>query len=230
MTMTGVTGTMLITSLTLATSTFSNVACTIPSQTTASIPIGRTVTIRKARALAANVFYNANVNRFVFTAYSNVEVTPGLATFWGLDPKNFDSVLPTGNLNYIISATSAHPSLIGTPPFPAFPRASADFTLEQGGWSRGSGIPAAEKRAGIYFLTEQAIEPSLTPTAVQFQMYGNYLFYNTARNLYISQVAGSTFCFQSTNGNIAFTKAGQYCIRGNLTAAGTDAVFSVAYT
>jgi hypothetical protein len=230
MTMSGVTGTMLITSLTLATSTFSNVACTIPSQTTASIPIGTTVTIRKARALAANVFYNANVNRFVFTAYSNVEVTPGLATFWGLDPKNFDSVLPTGNLNYIISATSAHPSLIGTPPFPAFPRASADFTLEQGGWSRGSGIPAAEKRAGIYFLTEQAIEPSLTPTAVQFQMYGNYLFYNTARNLYISQVAGSTFCFQSTNGNIAFTKAGQYCIRGNLTAAGTDAVFSVAYT
>ena len=231
MTMPGITGTMLITGLSLAAPTYSNVTCTIPSQTTASIAIGTTVTIQKARTLSANVFYNANVNKFVFTAYSNVEVTPGLATFWGLDPKNFDSVFgATGNLNYIISATSSHPSIIGTTPFPAYPRASSDFTLEQGGWARGSGVPSAEKRSGIYFLAQQDIAPSLTPTAVQFQMYGNYLFFNTSRGAYISQVAGSTFCFQSTNGNIVFTKSGQYCIRGNLTASDTDAVYSVAYT
>lgn len=230
MTIPGITGTMLIASLSLATPTYSNITCTISSQTTASISIGTTATIQKARTLSANVFYNANVNKFVFTAYSNVEVTPGLATFWGFDPKNFDSVFATGNLNYVISATSAHPSLPGTTPFPAYPRASSDFTLEQGGWSRGSGIPSAEKRAGIYFLVQQDITPSPVPSAVQFQMYGNYLFFNTSRYLYISQVAGSTFCFQSTKGNIAFTKSGQYCIRGNLTSAGTDAVYSVAYT
>lgn len=231
MTMSGVTGTMLISSLALATSTYSNVVCTIPSQTTASIPIGTTLTVQRARTLSQNVFYNANVNKFVFTAYSNVEVAPYMATFWGLDPKNFDSVTPSGNLNYIITATSAHPTTIGTPPFPAFPRASGDFTLEQGGWTRGSGIPSAEKRAGIYFEVEQDVEPAVTPTSVQFQLYGgNYLFFNTSRNLYISQVAGSTFCFQSTNGNIAFTKSGQYCIRGNLTASATDAIYSIAYT
>ena len=231
MTMTGISGTMLISSLTLATSTYSNVTCTIPSQTTASIPIGRTLTVQRARTLSANVFYNANVNKFAFTAYSNVEVLPYMATFWGLDPKNFDSVTPSGNLNYIITATSGHPSTIGVPPFPAFPSASSDFTLEQGGWTRGSGIPSAEKRAGIYFEVEQDIEPAVVPTSVQFQLYGgNYLFFNTSRGTYISQVAGSTFCFQSTNGNIAFTKPGQYCIRGNLTASDTDAIFSVAYT
>ena len=231
MTMSGISGTMLISSLTLATASYSNVTCTIPSQTTASIPIGTTLTVQRARTVSANVFYNANVNKFVFTAYSNVEVAPVFATFWGLDPKNFDSVTPSGNLNYIISSTSGHPSTIGTTPFPAFPRASSDFTLEQGGWTRGSGIPSAEKRAGIYFNVEQDIEPANIPTATQFQLYGgNYVFFNTSRNRYISQVAGSTFCFQSTNGNIAFTKTGQYCIRGNLTASGTDAVYSVAYT
>jgi hypothetical protein len=231
MTMTGISGTMLISSLALATSTYSNVSCTIPSQTTASIPIGTILTVKRARTLSANVFYNANVNKFAFTAYSNVEVLPYMATFWGLDPKNFDSVTPSGNLNYIITATSGHPSTIGTAPFPAFPYASADFTLEQGGWTRGSGIPSAEKRAGIYFEVEQSIEPAVVPTSVQFQLYGgNYLFFNTSRGTYISQVAGSTFCFQSTNGNIAFTRPGQYCIRGNLTASDTDAIFSVAYT
>lgn len=231
MTMTGISGTMLISSLTLATSTYSNVTCIIPSQTTASIPIGRTLTVRRARTLSANVFYNANVNKFAFTAYSNVEVLPYMATFWGLDPKNFDSVTPSGNLNYIITATSGHPSTIGAPPFPAFPSASSDFTLEQGGWTRGSGIPSAEKRAGIYFEVERDIEPAVIPTSIQFQLYGgNYLFFNTSRGTYISQVAGSTFCFQSTNGNIAFTRPGQYCIRGNLTASDTDAIFSVAYT
>lgn len=231
-TMPGVTGTMTVALLdSIVGSSYALVNFTIPSQTTAIIPTGTSVTVTQARTLSGNVFYNANVNRFNFISYSNVEVESVQATFWGFDPKNFDTVSPSGNLNYIISATSAHPSLPGSTPFPSYPRASSDFTLEQGGWTRGSGIPSAEKRAGIYFQVNNDITPSTTPTSVQFQLYGgNYLFFNTARNLYIAQVAGSTFCFQSTNGNIAFTKSGQYCIRGNLTASGTDAIYSVAYT
>lgn len=231
-TMPGVTGIMLVGLLdSIVGSSYALVNFTIPSQTTALIGTGTNVTVLQAQSLSTNVFYNANVNRFNFTAYSNVEVESVQATFWGFDPKNFDTVSPSGNLNYIISATSAHPSLPGSPPFPAYPRASPDFTLEQGGWTRGSGIPTAEKRAGIYFQVNNDITPSATPTSVQFQLYGgNYLFFNTARNLYIAQVAGSTFCFQTTNGNVAFTKPGQYCIRGNLTSSGTDAIYSVAYT
>jgi hypothetical protein len=230
-TMPGVTGTMVVGLLDSIPGSYALINFTIPSQTTAIIPTGTSVTVTQPRTLSGNVFYNANVNRFNFISYSNVEVESVQATFWGFDPKNFDTVSPSGNLNYIISATSAHPSLPGVSPFPSYPRASSDFTLEQGGWTRGSGIPSAEKRAGIYFQVNNDITPSVTPTSVQFQLYGgNYLFFNTSRNLYIAQVAGSTFCFQSTNGNIAFTKSGQYCIRGNLTASGTDAVYSVAYT
>jgi hypothetical protein len=231
-TMPGVTGVMVVGLLdSIVASSYALVNFTIPSQTTALIPTGTNVTVKQPLTLSGNVFYNANVNRFNFTSYSNIEVESIQATFWGFDPKNFDSVSPSGNLNYIISATSAHPSLPGVSPFPIYPRASSDFTLEQGGWARGSGIPSAEKRAGIYFQVSNDIIPSSTPTAVQFQLYGgNYLFFNTSRYLYMSQVAGSTFCFQSTNGNIAFTKSGQYCIRGNLTASGTDAVYSVSYT
>jgi hypothetical protein len=229
-TMSGITGTMTATSLSLATATYANVTYTIPSQTTASIPSGTVVTIRKARVLAANVFYNANVNKYQFTAYSNVEVAPGLATFWGLDPKNFDSILPSGNLNYIISTTSAHPTTVGSLPFPPYPRAFSDFTLEQGGWTRGSGIPSAEKRTGLYFQVNNGVEASATPTSTQFQMYSNYLFFNTSRNLYIAQVSGSTFCFQTIAGNVAFSKGGQYCIRGNLQTNYPDSIYSVAYT
>jgi len=231
-TMPGVTGVMLVGLLdSIVGTSYALVNFTIPSQTTALIGTGTNVTVLQPQSLSTNVFFNANVNRFNFVSYSNVEVESIQATFWGLDPKNFDSILPSGNLNYVISATSAHPSLPGSSPFPVYPRASPDFTLEQGGWTRGSGIPTAEKRAGIYFQVNNDITPSTTPTSVQFQLYGgNYLFFNTARNLYIAQVAGSTFCFQTTNGNIAFTKPGQYCIRGNLTASGTDAIFSVAYT
>ena len=223
-TMPGVTGVMVVGLLdSIVSSSYALVNFTIPSQTTALIGTGASVTVKRPLTLSNNVFYNANVNRFNFTAYSNVEVESVQATFWGFDPKNFDTVSPSGNLNYVISATSAHP-LTAT-------GASSDFTLEQGGWTRGSGIPSAEKRAGIYFSVNNDIVPSTTPTSVQFQLYsGNYIFFNTSRNLYIAQVAGSTFCFQSTNGNIAFTKPGQYCIRGNLTSSGTDAVFSVAYT
>ena len=223
-TMPGVTGVMVVGLLdSIVSSSYALVNFTIPSQTTALIGTGASVTVKRPLTLSNNVFYNANVNRFNFTAYSNVEVESVQATFWGFDPKNFDTVSPSGNLNYVISATSAHP-LTAT-------GASSDFTLEQGGWTRGSGIPSAEKRAGIYFQVNNDIVPSSTPTSVQFQLYsGNYIFFNTSRNLYIAQVAGSTFCFQSTNGNIAFTKPGQYCIRGNLTSLGTDAVFSVAYT
>lgn len=198
----------------------------IPSQTTALIPAGTSVTVKTPRTLSSNIFFSANVNKFYFTSYSNVEVSPLFTTFWGLDPKYFDNILPSGNLNYIITTTSNHPAQ----PYLGALRASGDFTLEQGGWTRGSGIPSAEKRSGLYFQVNVDVQASATPSATQFQMYSNYLFLNFSKNLYIAQVSGSTFSFQSVNGNIAITKSGQYCLRGNLTSSFPDSIYSVAYT
>jgi len=223
-TMPGVTGTMSVQSYSFA-GPIVQVTFGIPSQTTALIPSGTTLTIKTPRTVSSNVFYSANVNKFYFTSFSNIEVSPSFTTFWGFDPKNFDSLLPSGNLNYVISSTSNHPSqtVLGTT------RATSDFTLEQGGWTRGSGIPSAEKRSGLYFQVNNDVQASATPSATQFQMYSNYLFFNFSRNLYIAQVSGSTFSFQSVNGNIAITKSGQYCLRGNLLTAYPDSVYSVAY-
>ena len=178
--------------------------------------------------LSTNVFYDANVNKFTFTAYSNVTVEPAQALFWGFDPKNFDNVFPDGNLNYVWSTSSFHQTTNG--------KATSDFTLEQAGWTRGNGLPNATSRAGLYLQVQQAIIPAVIPTAFQFQMYTrtgdstpNYVFFNAYRSTYISQVTGSTFCSVSTLGSIVFSNPGLYCIRGSILTSGTDATYSIAY-
>jgi len=221
----GVTGTM-----TVATYTTTSITFTISSQTTSSIPSGNTVYVTGA-TLSSNVIYDANVSKFAFRSYSNISVEPGLAIFWGLDPKNFDNVLPDGNLNYIVSRTSSHTQV----PFAGLTVAYGDFTLEQGGWTRGNGLPSAEKNSGLFFKVEQPIVPS-TNASTPFRLVArtgdltqNYLFLDFSKYLYISQVTGSTFAFPSSLGGIALTKNGQYCIRGSFYTSGTDATYSVGY-
>lgn len=178
--------------------------------------------------LSTNVYYDANVNKFTFTAYSNITVEPSQALFWGFDPKNFDSVYPDGNLNYLWTTSSFHRTTGG--------RATSDFTLEQAGWTRGNGLPNATSRAGLYLRVEQAIIPAVIPTAFQFQMFTrtgdavpNYVFFNAYRSTYISQVTGSTFCSVSTLGSIIFSNPGLYCLRGSILTSGTDATYSIGY-
>ena len=178
--------------------------------------------------LSTNVFYDANVNKFTFTAYSNITVEPAQALFWGFDPKNFDNVFPDGNLNYIWTTSSFHRTTNG--------KATSDFTLEQAGWTRGNGLPNATSRAGLYLQVQQTIVPAVLPTSFQFQMFTktgettpNYVFFNAYRSTYISQVSGSTFCSVSTGGSIIFSNPGLYCLRGSILTGGSDATYSVAY-
>lgn len=221
----GVTGTMTVASYTTTSITF-----TISSQTTGTLATGNTVYIT-GKSLSSNVVYDANVNKFAFYSYSNVSVEPSQATFWGLDPKNFDNVLPDGNLNYIVSTSSFHKRQTLGSIFAGY----ADFTLEQGGWTRGNGLPSAEKRAGTYFQIQKSIVPS-TNASTPFKFVTkagestqNYIYLDLSKYLYISQVSGSTFCFQSPQGCIGFTVNGQYVIRGALNTKATDAVYSVGY-
>ena len=221
----GVTGTMTVTSSTTTSITFS-----ISSQITSSIPAGNTVYVT-GTTLSANVSYNANVNKFNFISYSNITVEPSLAVFWGLDPKNFDNIWPDGNLNYIVSQTSSHSNSTVN----GLSTATGDFTLEQGGWVRGSGIPSAEKRAGLYMQVQRTLVPSTNGTT-PFRLVTrsgdaspNYIFFDTSKSIYISQVAGSTFCFTSLLGCIGFTRSGQYCIRGAITTSGTETTYSIGY-
>ena len=216
--------------MTVSTFTPTSITFTISSQTTSSIPAGNTVYIT-GTTMSANVTYDANVNKFAFTSYSNVTVEPGLATFWGLDPKNFDNILPDGNLNYLVSSTSSHPQVI----FSGKTVSYGDFTLEQGGWTRGNGIPSAAKRSGIYFQVQNPIVPS-TNASTPFKLVTragdasqNYVFLDFSKNLYISQVSGSTFCFQSLLGAIGFTQSGQYCIRGSFVTLAPTASYSIGY-
>lgn len=178
--------------------------------------------------LSTNVYYDANVNKFTFIAYSNITVEPSQALFWGFDPKNFDNVFPDGNLNYIWTTSSFHRTSGG--------KATSDFTLEQAGWTRGNGLPNATSRAGLYLQVQQPIVPAILPTSTQFQMYTktgetqpNYVFFNSYRTPYISQVSGSTFCAVSTLGSIIISNPGLYCLRGSILTSGSNATYSIAY-
>ena len=216
----GVAGTMTVVS-----STTTSIVFSMSSQTTGTIQTGNVVYMTGA-TLSSNVTYNANINKFAFTSYSNITVEPALATFWGFDPKNFDNIWPDGNLNYLVSSTSSHPG----------PISSADFTLEQGGWARGSGIPSSEKRAGLYMQIQRSIGGATKSSSSSFLMVTragdsspNYMFFDATKVPYVSQVSGSTFCYVSTQGTIGFSRSGQYCIRGSIVTAGTDALYSISY-
>jgi hypothetical protein len=221
----GVTGTMTVASFTPTSITF-----TIQSQTTGNLVAGNTVFI-SGTTMQANVVYDANINKFAFISYSNVTVEPAQANFWGLDPKNFDNVLPDGNLNYIVSSSSFHKQIgIGS-----YLAGYSDFTLEQGGWTRGTGLPSAAKRSGTYFQVQNTIVPSTNATT-PFKLVTragdatqNYIYMDFSKYLYISQVSGSTFCFQSPQGCIGFTVSGQYVIRGSLITTAPTAVYSIGY-
>lgn len=216
--------------MTVASYTATSVTFTIQSQTTGTIGSGNTVYIT-GKTLSTNVIYDANISKFGFISYSNVTVEPAMALFWGLDPKNFDNVLPDGNLNYIISSSSFHKQT----PLAALTVGYGDFTLEQGGWTRGSGLPSAAKRAGIYFQAQTQIVPSTNATTpFRFVTRAgdsaqNYIFFDFSKYLNISQVSGSTFCFQSPLGCIGFTVSGQYCIRGSFITTAPTTTYSIGY-
>jgi hypothetical protein len=168
--------------------------------------------------LASKISYNANLNKWSFTTTSNITVEPSMAPFWGLDPKNFSNIYTDGNINYISSLT-----LQGN---------LSQFTLEQGGWARGSGLPTAEKRAGLYFSVTSNITPAITPTSTEFQLYtkagdlsSKYTFFNIAKQSFIATVAGSSFSFPVPGGLIQFIQSGAYVLRGGLLSDGS--VYSI---
>jgi hypothetical protein len=216
--------------MTVASYTATSVTFTIQSQTTGTINSGNTVYIT-GTTLTTNVIYDANISKFGFISYSNVTVEPGQATFWGLDPKNFDNVLPDGNLNYLVTSTSFHKQV----PLGSYLVGYSDFSLEQGGWTRGSGIPSAAKRSGIYFQAQTQIIPSTNATTpFRFVTRAgdtaqNYVYLDFSKYLNISQVSGSTFCFQSLQGCIGFTVPGQYCIRGSFITTAPTATYSIGF-
>jgi hypothetical protein len=168
--------------------------------------------------LASKIYYNANLNKWSFTTTSNITVEPSMAPFWGLDPKNFSNIYADGNINYVSSLT--------------LQSNLSQFTLEQGGWARGSGLPTAEKRAGLYFAVTSNITPSTTPTSSQFQLYtragdssAQYTFFNIAKQSFIATVAGSSFSYPSQGGLIQFIQSGTYVLRGGISSDG--AVYSI---
>lgn len=159
--------------------------------------------------LSAKVSYNALLNKWNFISTSNITVEPSMAPFWGLDPKNFSNIYPDSNINYVTSQ--------------ALQSNLSQFTLEQGGWARGSGLPTAEQRKGLFFRVTSNITPSTTPTSQQFQLYtrsgdlsAQYTFFNIAKQSFIATVTGSSFSYPSQGGLIQFIQSGQYCLRGTI--------------
>jgi len=157
--------------------------------------------------LASKIYYNANLNRWNFSTTSNITVEPSMAPFWGLDPKNFSNIYPDGNINYISSQV-----LVSN---------LSQFTLEQGGWARGSGLPTAEKRAGLFF----AVTSNITPASALFPLFtragdlsAQYTFFNIARQSFIATVAGSSFSYPSPGGLVQFIQSGTYALRGSIQA------------
>jgi hypothetical protein len=161
--------------------------------------------------LTAGQYYNSSSNQlasivinpsynFQFSNCVAIEVDPTIGIFWGLDPKNFSTVTASGNLVYYVNGTR-----------------TSDFSLEQAGWGRGTGVPTVNNRGGFFSNVTTAINLS---GAVAYPAGSSTYFMNVSSqnftNYGISQYAQNT-----GTGCMKITQAGLYSIRGSMISDGS---------
>jgi len=142
------------------------------------------------------ITYSESINKFIFTRCSTVEVDD-TGIFWGLDPK-FGTLTSSSNLVYNFSGTT-----------------SSQFTLEQAGWTRNTGLPYVDTKTGLF----------LDLPTTGYKINKSFSFFNlsswTNQNL--------TPYYQITkNGRIKFKRAGTYILRAGF-YLGTGSVLNLSY-
>lgn len=176
------------------------------------------------------VEYSYEKNQFVFSNCAAVEVENSSAylasgVFFGMDPKGYSSINGvSGNLVYTVNSTSnlqansASPSNT-SPNYISTVIRTGDFTLEQAGWQRSSGIIPADPKTGLFTYLNQ-------PLNISGQQFLNLKSLSSTSAYWTVQDPSSKY-LATSGGRLEFTTAGLYAIKlGFEIGAGSIYTFS----
>jgi hypothetical protein len=174
------------------------------------------------------VEYNYERNQFIFSNCQAVEVENSAAAlasgvFFGLDPKAFSGINSiSGNLIYTVNSTSnlhTHPAISPTPNFISTVSRVGDFTLEQAGWVKSTGIIPADPKVGFFTLLNK-------PLNVAGQQFLNLKSTSQSGEYWTVQDQSAKYN-TTTNGRLKFTSSGMYALKvGVELGAGSIQTFS----
>ena len=154
------------------------------------------VSIWLSTFFGGKISYNASTNKFVFVATTSVQVKNSAnadgAVFWGFDPRNFAS---TSGTNLVYNAVGG--------------QVNPDFTLEQAGWTRSSGLPV-DPLTGFFGTLNQTYSVGVG------QQYVKLNATNILGPVWSQQDKdrSSTYTI-TTGGRLKFRNTGLYMIRAN---------------
>ncbi len=160
------------------------------------------------------ISYDAVQNKFIFSNCASVEVenrsdylAPGV--FWGLDPRASTSFAASGNLIYAVNSTSnlqsnSAPSNTAAN-FISTITQTGNFTLEQAGWIRSSGVLPPDPRLGLFAYINQ-------PYNVSGQQFLNFSAASGSGPYWTFPDPNSKFLV-TTGGRIQFSKTGLYALK-----------------
>ena len=152
--------------------------------------------------LSNYINYSVSMNKFIFSNCATLEVDSGGGIFWGLDPlKGRTSPINSSNLIYSVdtvsnlSSNSSSNTLANTNFFITL---SADFTLQQSGWTQNTGLKQSNDRTSLFLST------------TNYTISSNVQFINFAN--WKNQDSISIYSVTS-NGRIKFANNGFYMVR-----------------
>jgi hypothetical protein len=173
--------------------------------------------------------YSYVFNKFIFSNCYSVEVENSSASlasgvFFGLDPRAYSNVNPaSGNLVYIVNSTSnlvSNSISNSSANFISTVSRSADFTLEQSGWARSSGVRPADPKTGLFTYLNQAYN-------VSGQQFLNFSGTSGTGPYWTTVDKYSKFPVTS-QGRLQFTDTGLYAIKAGF-EIGAGSIATLSY-
>lgn len=194
----------------------------VPSYSTNNTPLWLTT------AFAPYIEYSAPKNQFVFSNCAAIEVDNSAAplapgVFFGLDPKAYSSINPvSGNLVYTVNSTSnltANSISNTSANYISNDTRTADFTLEQSGWVRSTGVFPPDPKVGFFTYLNQ-------PLNISGQQFLNLKSISQTRSYWTIQDPSAKYTTTS-GGRLQFTTIGLYALKvGVELGAGSIQTFS----
>lgn len=173
--------------------------------------------------------YSNSKNKFVFSNCYSIEVENSSASlasgvFFGLDPRAYSNINPvSGNLVYIVNSTSnlvSNSISNSSANFISTVTRVADFTLEQSGWLRSSGVLPADPRTGLFTYLNQ-------PYNVSGQQFLN-LTGTSISGAYWTTINKSAKFPVTSGGRLQFTETGLYALKAGF-EIGAGSIATLSY-
>jgi hypothetical protein len=178
---------------------------------------------------APYIEYSAERNRFIFSNCASVEVENSSSylasgVFFGLDPKAYSSINPvSGNLVYTVNSTSnlSSNSISNTSAnFISTVSRVGDFTLEQAGWVRSTGVLPADPKTGFFIYLNQ-------PYNVSGLQYLNFVG-TSGTGAYWTTADKSAKYPVTDGGRLSFTETGLYAVKAGF-ELGAGSIATISY-